>query len=65
MEALYDYVFWINPYENMCYAIPREKYLKFFNGHENKKDIDGVIQGKDINVLIEHIINVNDRPSVC
>lgn len=31
-EELYDWVFFVNPYEKMCYAVKRENYKDYFNG---------------------------------
>lgn len=36
IENLYDYLFWYNHHENLCYAISRDTVLDFFNGNRDK-----------------------------
>jgi len=36
MFALYNYIFWNNPYEDVWYAIHRDSYLDFFNGNRHR-----------------------------
>jgi hypothetical protein len=31
-EELYDWVFFVNPYEKMCYAVKREFTNEYYNG---------------------------------
>jgi hypothetical protein len=51
----YDYIFWHNPYQELWYAIPRDRYLEFFNG--NREKVKGVIVNDNIDKLIQTIKN--------
>ena len=51
MELLYDYILHYNPYQELWFAIPRDKYLEYWSSQE----VDGVMSAKDVNVLIEVI----------
>lgn len=53
----YNYIFWNNTYEGIWYAIPRDKYMLFFNGNRSK--ITGVLKDKDFNKLIKKTENEN------
>lgn len=51
MENLYNYVFHYNNFTGLWSAIPRESY----NSYWDDSDSEGVIQSKEINVLIDLI----------
>ena len=51
MENLYDYVIHYNHITQIWSAIPRDKYLEYWN----QPKTDGVICAKDIKILIEVI----------
>lgn len=50
--AIYNYIFWFNPYQNVWYAIQKDDYLKFFNGH---RDQTKHYKSKEITTLVEII----------
>lgn len=54
MEQLYGYVFWYNPYTQIWYAIPTEKYTEFFAGN---KGAQGVMSSDKIETLVTVIHN--------
>jgi hypothetical protein len=51
MELLYNYVLHYNPYQELWFAIPREKYLEYWS----EQNVPGVLSAKDVNVLVEVI----------
>lgn len=51
MENLYNYVFHYNDFTELWSAIPRELYNEYWDD----SDSEGVIQSKEINVLIDLI----------
>ena len=51
MENLYNYVFHYNDFAGLWSAIPRDSY----NDYWDDADSEGVIQSKEINVLIDLI----------
>jgi len=57
MENLYDYAFWFNIYEDIWYAIPRDKWTLFFSGKEDKHKMEGVYRSSEIDTLIAVINN--------
>jgi hypothetical protein len=57
MENLYDYAFWFNSYEDVWYAIPRDKWTLFFSGKEDKHKMEGVYRSSEIDTLIAVINN--------
>jgi hypothetical protein len=63
MEELYSFVFWHNHFEKVWYAIPRDGYVEFFNG---KNDKSKVMKSKSIDTLVELLckksINIEDIP---
>ena len=54
MENTYDYLFWHNYLENTWYAIPRDKYLQFFNGGPKPS---GVLKSEKVDTLVKIINN--------
>ena len=57
MENIYNYLFWHNFYENLWYAIPRDKLTEFFNG--NKK-----AEGVKASTKIETLIAILNNPTL-
>lgn len=53
----YNYIFWFNEYEELWYAIPRDKYQTFFGF--GKKDDKQIYKSKNINTLITVVENPN------
>ena len=51
----YNYIFWNNSFQDLWYAIPRERYLEFFNG--NREKVEGVLSNKSIDKLVQTINN--------
>jgi hypothetical protein len=49
-ENLYNYIFWENTLENVCYAIERDTQLAFFNG---RREEALYFKGKNFDVLRE------------
>lgn len=49
MNKIYNYVFWFNHHTDLWYAIPREEYINFFNGH---REYQGVLKSNKIETLI-------------
>jgi hypothetical protein len=52
MSELYNYLFHYNHFDELWYAIPREKYTKYWDN----ENTEGVLNAKDIDILIHHII---------
>jgi hypothetical protein len=55
-DALYDYLFHYNPYNEKWNAIPRDKYLEYWSS----KDVEGVISSSKYETLIELITKGDD-----
>lgn len=53
MELIYNYLFHYNPYEELWYAIPRDKYLAYWNGERE----NGILFALSIDNLIDIIQN--------
>ena len=51
MEELQQYVFHYNPFKNTWNAIPRDKYVDYWNGYDGKE----IIKSSNIKTLIELI----------
>ena len=51
MNPLYNYVIHYNPYEELWFAIPRDKYLEYWSS----QNVEGVLSAKDVSVLIDVI----------
>ncbi len=49
-EVLMGYVFHYNPYKDMWAAVPREYYLDYFNGIDDK-----VVFHESVNSLVKYI----------
>lgn len=52
MEQLYSYVFHYNHFTELWYAIPKDKYAKYWDNNET----EGVLHAKEIDILIHHIL---------
>ena len=52
MSQLYDFVFHYNHFDELWYAIPREKYVKYWSD----RNTEGVLKSKEIDTLIHFII---------
>jgi hypothetical protein len=53
MTRIYNYMFHYNPYEELWYAIPRDKYVAYWSGERE----DGILFALSIDNLIEIIDN--------
>lgn len=53
MEKTYNYIFWHNHHEGLWYAIPKDDYLTFFNGHRHT--LTDILSDENIDVLINKI----------
>lgn len=51
VDNIYNYMFHYNPYEELWYAIPRDKYLDYWNGERQ----NGILFALSIDNLIEII----------
>lgn len=51
MNPLYNYVIHYNPYQELWFAIPRDKYLEYWSS----QNVEGVLSAKDVSVLIDVI----------
>lgn len=64
-EYLQNWVFHYNPYREIWYAIPRESYLKFWQGGET----DGVQKSQNLTTLLELLYktqgNIDKMNSYC
>jgi len=58
MNYLYNYVFWYNSYDDSWYAIPRDQYTNFFNGH---LPYEGVLKSPKIETLVYMITHPNEK----
>lgn len=48
-EYLQSWVFHFNPYQEIWYAIPRDKYMDFWQGRE----INGIQKSRSLSTLLE------------
>lgn len=55
MHQNYNFLFWNNTYEEIWYAIPRDKAIEFFGGSVKKEQVEGVLSDKSIDNLIKRI----------
>lgn len=51
-EQLYDYIFHYNPFTEVWSAIPRIKYVQYWNDENHV----GIFKNKDVNKLIHIVI---------
>lgn len=51
-SVLYNYVFHYNHFDDLWYAIPREKYTQYWDNEMTA----GVLNSKEIETLIHHIL---------
>lgn len=51
--VLYNYVFHYNHFDDLWYAIPREKYNQYWDNEMT----EGVLKAKEIDILIHHLLN--------
>lgn len=51
-SVLYNYVFHYNHFDDLWYAIPREKYTQYWDNEMTA----GVLNAKEIETLIHHIL---------
>lgn len=56
MEKLYDYTFHYNHYTKKWSAIPRDKYMEYWNN----QNAEGILKSSNIKTLIELIQKGDD-----
>jgi hypothetical protein len=52
MEQLYSYVFHYNHFTELWYAIPRDKYTKYWDD----KSLEDILNAKEIDTLIHFLV---------
>lgn len=58
LTPLYDYLFHYNPHTKIWAAIPRDKYLDYWNN----PDVPGVIKANDFSTAYSLVIKVSRDP---